>query len=359
MKPHRTSPAMRLHPDPFKRPDCASRSRLTLPALAMAALMASTGPLPVLAAGRTLPTTATVLEQRSSPTSAPGLWIANKDDDDDKKKKKKKKKQDSQQQKQQQEQQKKQQQKQQPSQNKQNQNPSNSNKLNQEERDRIYQEGLEKGKHKGYKKGTTSGYEEGFQEGKDKGKSKGFDRGYDRGWDERKARDKDRWKDWDSSRWREYNRRDRDVWVKRTVVNNNFYSSPGWAQNRGWYDNRPWGGGWYGSWNSPPWGWWVGQSVVWGVTALTTAAILNNSIDRAIERRQTVIVVPNTNWQLYYGTVQPIAQSGVIFAVMNGYGTYEMEADCQEGLLNGEVPTTASEAQLINAACQVTFGRGV
>jgi hypothetical protein len=53
-----------------------------------------------------------------------------------------------------------------------------------------------------------------------------------------------------------------------------------------------------------------------------------------------------------------MAQSGVSFAVNNGYGTYQMEADCQQGLLNGGVPTTPAEAQLINAACQVTFGGG-
>ncbi len=141
------------------------------------------------------------------------------------------------------------------------------------------------------------------------------------------------------------------------MVVNNYYGQGGWARNRGWYNSRPWGGGWYGGWSSsPPWGWWVGQSVVWGITALTTAAIINNSIDRAIERRQPTVIVPDTNWQLYYGSVEPVEDTGVTFAVYNGSGTYEMEADCEEGLLNGDVPTTPAEAQLINAACQVTFG---
>jgi hypothetical protein len=345
---------MRHLPQSPERPGLSSRHRLTLPALAMAALMASTGPLPVLAAQRQLTPPGSTWAWPGTPASGldRGPLIANQDDDNEKKKKKKK----DQQQKQQKQQ--KQQHNQNENQNKKSSTDSNGNKLNQKERDRIYQEGLEKGKDKGYKKGATAGYEEGFQKGKDKGKDKGYDRGYDRGWDDRKAKDKNRWKDWDSNRWRDYNRRDRNIWTRRTVVNNNFYSSPGWARGAGWYGNRPWGGGWYGGWSSPPWGWWVGQSVVWGVTALTTAAILNNAIDRAIERRQSVVVVPNTNWQLYYGTVQPIAQSGVTFAVNNGYGTYEMEADCEEGLLNGDVPTTASEAQLINAACQVTYGRG-
>jgi hypothetical protein len=33
-----------------------------------------------------------------------------------------------------------------------------------------------------------------------------------------------------------------------------------------------------------------------------------------------------------------------------------MEADCEDGLLNGEVPTSLAEAELVNTACQVAFG---
>ena len=289
-----------------------SNNRLAAPSLAMALLMASTGSLPTLAANRVSG------EANNSESGAPG-WqeIANQDAEGEKKEKKKKKE-------------KNQKDKQQNSGqgNKQNKN------INQKERERIYKEGLEKGKKKGYK------------------------RGYERGWDDRKVKDKNQWKDWNSSSWRDYNRNKRDVWTRRVVINNNYYNNPGWARSPGWYNNRPWGGNWYGVSSSPPWGWWVGQSVVWGVTALTTAAIINSAIDRAIARQQTYVLVPNTNWQLYYGSVKPMAQDEVSFIVNNGYGTYQMEADCQQGLLNGGVPTTPAEAQLINAACQVTFGSG-
>ncbi|MEX0589027.1 MAG: hypothetical protein WD136_07190 [Cyanobium sp.] len=311
----------------------------------MALLMASSGTLPVLAASRTIAPSGAPI---STSSGAPGLRMLAKQETDEKDKKKNKKKNE---------------QKQQPQNQKNNkqQQPNNQQqqKSSQKERDRIYQEGLEKGKKKGYQKGTTSGYEEGFKEGKDKGVDKGYKRGYDAGWDERRAKDKDRWKDWDSNRWRDYNRNKRNVWTRKVVVNNNYYSNPGWARSSGWYNNRPWGGNWYGVSSSPPWGWWVGQSLVWGISALTTAAIINNAIDRAIDRQQASIGVPNTNWQLYYGSVQPLAETGVTFSVNNGYGNYQMEADCQQGLLNGEVPTSAAEAQLINAACQVTFGQGV
>jgi hypothetical protein len=42
--------------------------------------------------------------------------------------------------------------------------------------------------------------------------------------------------------------------------------------------------------------------------------------------------------------------------VANGNYTYEMEADCEDGLLNGDVPTSLAEAELVNTACQVAFG---
>jgi hypothetical protein len=33
--------------------------------------------------------------------------------------------------------------------------------------------------------------------------------------------------------------------------------------------------------------------------------------------------------------------------------------NCQQGLLNGQVPQTAQQAQLLNAVCQVAYGPGV
>lgn len=347
---------MRFHRSP-ERPGSSPVLPPGLPSLAtvMAVVMASTGPLPVLAAGRNLATTGSTSAPMTRLDATADL-LANQDDSKTKTKDKDAKKKN--------QQQKNQQQKNQhsgsgsSSHSKDSGHSDQKQNLNKKQRERIYEKGYEDGKDKGlnrgYKKGNEAGYQEGFQKGKDKG----LEKGYDKGWDDRKARDKDRWKDWDSNRWRDYNRRNRNIWTKRVVINNNYGAYPGWARRSGWYNNRPWGGNWYGGWSSPPWGWWAGQSIVWGVTALTTAAILNNAINRAITQRQTAIVVPNTNWQLYYGTVQPVQNSGVTFAVNNGYGTYQMEADCEQGLLNGDVPSTAAEAQLINAACQVTYGRG-
>jgi hypothetical protein len=33
-------------------------------------------------------------------------------------------------------------------------------------------------------------------------------------------------------------------------------------------------------------------------------------------------------------------------------------ANCQDGLLNGQVPSNADQAQLLNAVCQVAYGSG-
>jgi len=35
---------------------------------------------------------------------------------------------------------------------------------------------------------------------------------------------------------------------------------------------------------------------------------------------------------------------------------YQLSADCQQGLINGQQPQSADQAQLLNAACQVAFG---
>lgn len=46
---------------------------------------------------------------------------------------------------------------------------------------------------------------------------------------------------------------------------------------------------------------------------------------------------PHSDYSLYYGSVQP-------------------SADCNAGMINGEEPKTVSQAELLNAACQVAFG---
>ncbi|MCP9797248.1 hypothetical protein [Cyanobium sp. Lug-B] len=147
-------------------------------------------------------------------------------------------------------------------------------------------------------------------------------------------------------------------WNRAVNVNVNVNAigvRPGWARP-GWGVARPWNHGWYGGWATPSWGWWGASAAAWGVGALATASIINSAVDAAVASNQTVIVVPNTQYQLLFGTVQPTGTSTVAFDVSANGSVYQLSADCQSGLLNGQVPGNAQEAELLNAACQVAFG---
>jgi outer membrane biosynthesis protein TonB len=236
----------------------------------------------------------------------------------------------------------------------------NKNKISDKQREKIYEEG----RHDGLKKGREKGYDKGYDAGKQKGKDKGYDKGYDKGFDDGKQKGKDKayrnakrqeWKSWDSKQWKYYNNSRRNIWVRPVSYNRPWGGYPMWAQSPNWGYNRPWGGGWYNSGYSN-WSWWGGQALGCGINALTTALIVNNAVNNAIRDRQTTVVVPNSSMKLYYGSVEARDRTEVTFVAANGNYTYEMEADCEDGLLNGEVPTSLSEAELVNAACQVAFG---
>jgi hypothetical protein len=57
--------------------------------------------------------------------------------------------------------------------------------------------------------------------------------------------------------------------------------------------------------------------------------------------------------------VESVGTAGVSFNYSLGGGENLMgAANCQAGLLNGQVPATADQAQLLNAVCQVAYGPG-
>jgi hypothetical protein len=144
--------------------------------------------------------------------------------------------------------------------------------------------------------------------------------------------------------------------VRRDRADNrwdNYWS--GWARP-GWGYARPWNYGWYGGWSSPPWGWWGASAAAWGITSLTTAAIINAAVDDAIDDQVTLILVPNTSYELYYPSIEATGSRGVTFAVNSDAGTVEMTADCEQGTLNGRAPGSVQEAELLNAVCVVAYG---
>ena len=137
---------------------------------------------------------------------------------------------------------------------------------------------------------------------------------------------------------------------------NNVNLSPGWARP-GWGYARPWSNGWYGGWATPGWGWWGANAALWGISTLASAAVINAAVDSAVSSNITYIVVPQTTYQLLFGTVQPIGSQGVSFLVQADDGsTYNLTADCNMGTIDGVAPNSAAQAELLNAACQVAYG---
>ena len=128
-----------------------------------------------------------------------------------------------------------------------------------------------------------------------------------------------------------------------------------WA-NGGYWGDRSWSYGWY-NWSPNTWGWWGGNAAGWGLAGLATSAVITDLVDQAGDQQSSVIQVPDSNYQLNYGTVDAVGNSGANFSysVANS-PPLQGGVDCQDGLLDGQVPSTAAQAQLLNAACQVAYG---
>jgi hypothetical protein len=134
------------------------------------------------------------------------------------------------------------------------------------------------------------------------------------------------------------------------------YPRPGWtAAGAAWAASRPWNYGWYAG--PTAWNWWnTANTVAWGITGLAAATSIITLVSNAIDNNQDYIAVPSTNYQLAYGSVQPQG-TNVTFNYTDSGQTLTVNADCQNGLLNGTPPATPEQAQLLNAACQVAFGQ--
>jgi hypothetical protein len=143
--------------------------------------------------------------------------------------------------------------------------------------------------------------------------------------------------------------------TRRQAINTWDRNRPNWV-NSNWNVNRPWRYGWYGgsTWNN--WGWWPGRAAAWGLGSLATFAVIDSLVDSAVSSQTSYIVVPDSDYSLYYSSVQPTGDL-VTFQADDGSNTLTLRADCRSGTLNGYPPQNANEAQLLNAACQVAFGQ--
>ena len=145
------------------------------------------------------------------------------------------------------------------------------------------------------------------------------------------------------------------------AADRNFYNrswqgwTPSWS-NGGYWGSRPWTYGWY-NWTPNSWGWWSSSAVGWGLAGLATGAVITDLVDAAAQQQSPMIDVPDSSYQLNYGSVDAVGDAGADFSyAVADSPPVKGAANCQDGLLDGQVPATAAQAQLLNAACQVAYG---
>ncbi|WP_158218610.1 hypothetical protein [Synechococcus sp. 1G10] len=132
--------------------------------------------------------------------------------------------------------------------------------------------------------------------------------------------------------------------------------NPAWGRT-GYWGARSWNTGWYRV-NPVGWGWWRPSAAAWGITGLATAVTINTLINQSVAQQSTVIAVPQTSYQLDYSSLQATAPYGANFTYLSAGVPLAAQVDCQQGLFAGQSPQSASEAQLLNTACQVAYGNG-
>ncbi|MFM7086153.1 MAG: hypothetical protein ACKOXO_04070 [Cyanobium sp.] len=153
----------------------------------------------------------------------------------------------------------------------------------------------------------------------------------------------------------------RPAWRDGGVGGVKFYDRGFYGWNAGWrrggyWASRPWRTGWYAGWGG--WNWWAGSAVTWGLTGLATGATIAALVNASADASSPLILVPSTSYELNYGSVEAVGDSGVSFSYnVNGHSLIGA-ANCMQGLLNGQIPGTADQAQLLNAVCQVAYGPG-
>ena len=163
-----------------------------------------------------------------------------------------------------------------------------------------------------------------------------------------------------------YGMNTRPNWGSRPVdndyrVNNNFYNrdyngfNRNWS-NSGYWGNRHWNTGWYRGWGN--WGWWGANAAAWGVAGLATGAVIGGLVNAAANAQSPVFLVPDTAYGLNYGSVEAVGSYGASFNYLVNDTQLMGAANCQQGLLNGQVPATSDQAQLLNAVCQLAYGSG-
>ena len=110
------------------------------------------------------------------------------------------------------------------------------------------------------------------------------------------------------------------------------------------------GGGW--RWHHNNWGWYQNRRAAWGIAGLATGAIISSAIANSRAQNSPTIVVPETNRRLNYDLDQSSPQLGNVDFTYTINGTkVNAQADCQQGLINGNQPASAADVHTLNAVC--------
>jgi hypothetical protein len=132
---------------------------------------------------------------------------------------------------------------------------------------------------------------------------------------------------------------------------------PAWAAG-GYWAARPWTTGWYRV-NPVAWSWWAPSAAAWGITDLAAGATIASLVNQAVAQQSGVIMVPQTSYQLNYASVEAVGSQGASFFYSVDEGPQLFGgANCAQGLVDGQPPGSAAEAQLLNAVGEVAYGPG-
>lgn len=130
---------------------------------------------------------------------------------------------------------------------------------------------------------------------------------------------------------------------------------PNWAGG-GFWKARPWPTGWYRV-NPTAWRWWGASAAAWGITGLAAADTITSAVNAAAAAQSSVILIPQTTMQLNYASVEAVGEHGASFLYsVDGSTELHGGANCDLGLVDGQPPANSSEAQLLNAVCQIAYG---
>lgn len=130
---------------------------------------------------------------------------------------------------------------------------------------------------------------------------------------------------------------------------------PAWV-NGGCWGARPCSAGCYRV-NPAAWEWWGPSAEAWRLRGLATSAAITALVNQAAAQQSIVITVPQTTYTLNYGSVEAVGSQGAsLICSVDGRPQLFCGANCSAGLVDGQPPASAAEAQLLNAVCQVAYG---